>query len=89
MLRHSDISKQLQPGRYYDGGGLHLRVSDAGGKVWILRLPLDGAKRDVKLALFPEVGLAAARKLAKAERERLMSAGSGGLPRQRGLKRRG
>lgn len=80
MLKHSDISKQLQPGRYYDVGGLHLRVSDAGRKVWILRLPLDGAKRDIKLAPFPEVGLAAARKLAKAERERLLAAGSGGLP---------
>ena len=31
-----------EPGRYSDGGGLHLYISKAGRKSWVLRITIDG-----------------------------------------------
>ena len=57
-----------EPGRYSDGGGLHLFVSRAGGKSWVLRITVDGRRRDIGLGGFPAVGLASARERAAAYR---------------------
>lgn len=75
LLTHRQIMKDLQPGRYFDGGGLHLRVTGSSQKVWVLRLTLSGVTKDISLGPLSDIGLAAARKLAKSERERLRKAG--------------
>ena len=51
-----------EPGRYSDGGGLHLYVNKAGGKSWVLRITIDGRRRDIGLGGFPSVSLARARR---------------------------
>src|SRR5262245_57908012 len=50
-------------GRYRDGGGLILSVSQNGAS-WLLRYMLDGRRRDAGLGPLKHIGLAEARKLA-------------------------
>ena len=56
------------PGRYADGGGLHLYISKAGRKSWVLRITIDRRRRDIGLGAFPSVGLAQAREKAAGNR---------------------
>ncbi len=57
-----------EPGRYSDGGGLHLYISKAGRKSWVLRITVDGRRRDIGLGGFPAVSLASAREKAADHR---------------------
>ena len=57
-----------EPGRYADGGGLHLFISKAGGKSWVQRIMVGGRRRDIGLGAFPSVSLARAREKAAANR---------------------
>ena len=57
-----------EPGRYSDGGGLHLYISKAGRKSWVLRITIDGRRRDIGLGAFPSVSLAKAREKAADNR---------------------
>ena len=56
------------PGRYADGGGLHLYVSKAGRKSWVQRITIDGRRRDIGLGGFLSVSLAHAREKAADNR---------------------
>jgi hypothetical protein len=62
--------------RVYDGNGLMLQatVSKAGGinRNWVLRYERDGQRRDLGLGSLLDVGLAAARRKAKALREAMV-----------------
>lgn len=55
--------KNAKPGRYADGGGLHLLVKDSGARSWVYRFMLGGKSRDVGLgaAGLGGISLAAAR----------------------------
>ena len=57
-----------EPGRYADGGGLHLFISKTGGKSWVQRIMVGGRRRDIGLGGFPSVSLARAREKAAANR---------------------
>jgi integrase len=50
-----------KPGRHSDGDGLHLVVSEAGRKKWVLRYQVAGARKDKGLGAYPAVGLKDAR----------------------------
>jgi integrase len=54
--------------RLSDGGGLLLQVKPGGGRSWLVRLTQGGRRRDVGLGLYPEIGLAEARRLATEAR---------------------
>lgn len=56
-----------RPGRYADGGGLYLLVSD--GKRWIFLFTLDGRRREMGLGSAITVSLASARDLAAEARK--------------------
>ena len=56
------------PGRYGDGGTLHLVVSPRGTKSWVQRITIDGRRRDMGLGGWPVVSLAMARDRAFANR---------------------
>ena len=49
-------------------GGLHLYVNKAGRKSWVLRITVDGRRRDIGLGGFPSVSLARAREKATDNR---------------------
>jgi len=58
--------------RFMVGGadGLHLRVSET-SRSWILRITINGQRRDMGLGAYPGVTLATARKLANEQRDRI------------------
>ncbi len=57
------------PGKYEDGGGLRLVVSNSGAKKWVLRFTIEGKRREMGLGRFPDVSLAAARNKATEHRQ--------------------
>ena len=63
-LSATRVKALKEPGRYSDGGGLHLYISKAGRKSWVLRITIDGRRRDIGLGAFPSVSLAKAREKA-------------------------
>lgn len=51
-----------------DGDGLTFTLSSAGTATWILRFRYGGRRKEVTLGNYPDLGLAAARKLAREQR---------------------
>ena len=43
------LKKITQPGRYSDGNNLYLKVEETGSRRWILRLSINGKRRDIGL----------------------------------------
>ena len=41
--------KSAKPGRHADGNGLYLLVKPTGGRSWLLRVQVDGKRRDIGL----------------------------------------
>ena len=58
------IKKLKTPGRYSDGNNLYLKIEDTGSRRWILRLTINGKRRDMGLGSFSFINLADARELA-------------------------
>ena len=67
-LSATRVKALKEPGRYSDGGGLHLYISKAGRKSWVLRITIDGRRRDIGLGGFPSVSLAGGREKAADHR---------------------
>ena len=67
-LSATRVKTLKEPGRYSDGGGLHLFVSKVGRKSWVLRITIDGRRRDIGLGGYPSVSLARAREKAADHR---------------------
>ena len=67
-LSATRVKALREPGRYSDGGGLHLYISKAGRKSWVLRITVDGRRRDIGLGGYPSVSLALAREKAADNR---------------------
>jgi integrase len=55
------INSLSQPGRYGDGNGLYLVVDPSGAKRWVLRIVVQGKRRDIGLGSLRLVSLAEAR----------------------------
>ncbi|MCG8037122.1 MAG: tyrosine-type recombinase/integrase [Candidatus Thiodiazotropha taylori] len=49
--------KSAGPGKYDDGGGLKLVVSNAGAKKWVLRFTINGKRREMGLGSYPDTKL--------------------------------
>ena len=64
-----------RPGRYCDGHGLYLLVTDTGARCWVQRLTIRGRRRELGLGGFPLVTLAEAREKALANRKQARSGG--------------
>ena len=67
-LSATRVKALKEPGRYSDGGGLHLFISKAKRKSWVLRITIDGRRRDIGLGGYPSVTLANAREKAYQHR---------------------
>ena len=71
------VRQVSEPGRYPDGNGLYLVVSNTGAKRWLLRIVVHGRRRDMGLGSVSLVPLAEARELALRYRK---AARDGGNP---------
>ena len=60
--------------RLFDGGGMYLEVSPAGGKWWRLKYRFGGKEKRLSLGTYPDTGLANAREKRDAARK-LLAAG--------------
>ncbi|HMM38187.1 MAG TPA: integrase arm-type DNA-binding domain-containing protein [Desulfovibrio sp.] len=60
-----------KPQRLFDGGGMYLEISPAGGKLWRLKFRFGGKEKRLALGAYPAVGLADARDKAEAARKLL------------------
>ena len=58
------VTTERKKGRYADGGGLYLQVSDQGSKSWLFRFMQDGKARQMGLGAVHTVSLAEAREAA-------------------------
>lgn len=63
-----------KPQRLFDGGGLYLEVSPAGGKLWRLKYRHGGKEKRLALGAYPDTGLKDAREKRDAARK-LLAAG--------------
>jgi integrase len=63
------VAKLKGPGYFADGGNLYFRIAPGGARGWIFRYTTHGRTRDMGLGAYPEISLAAARKLAGKCRE--------------------
>jgi len=61
------------PGRYGDGNGLYLIVDPSGAKRWVLRVMVDGKRKDIGLGGLKVVSLADARAAALAMHSEIRS----------------
>ena len=65
--------KNAKPGektkRLFDGRGLYLEISPAGGKWWRLKYRIDGKEKRISLGVYPDVRLKAAREARDQARE--------------------
>ncbi len=66
------VSRLKDEGRYAVGGvdGLYLRIA-GNSRAWVLRLNIHGKRCDMGLGPFPEVGLADARDISRAQRRKV------------------
>jgi integrase len=71
-IRKAKSTEKTQ--RLFDGGGLYLEVSPAGGKWWRLKYRYGGKEKRLSLGTYPDTGLADAREKRAAAR-RLLAAG--------------
>ncbi len=71
------VRKEKKPGRYADGNGLYLVVDPSGARRWLLRLVIEGRRRDLGLGSASLVPLSEAREKALAYRK---TARQGGDP---------
>ncbi|MGY4469759.1 hypothetical protein ACVWWK_005468 [Bradyrhizobium sp. LB9.1b] len=73
-LKVKALIKSGKPGRYSDGAGLYLNVSDNGGRRWVLLMRVNGKVTELGLGSAREgyVTLQQARRLARRAREKIM-----------------
>lgn len=57
--------------KLFDGGGLFLLVTPAGGKLWRLKYRFDGKEKKLSLGAYPEISLLAARQKRDEARTQL------------------
>lgn len=60
-------------GKHFDGGGLYLELTPAGGRYWRLKYRYGGKEKRLALGVYPAVGLKDARELAGAARKLLQA----------------
>jgi hypothetical protein len=66
------VAKKKKRGRYSDGHGLWLQVSEAGTKAWLFRYMINGRARHMGLGPLHTVNLAEARARARQARQLLL-----------------
>lgn len=60
-----------KPYRLFDGLGLYIEISPAGGRLWRFKYRFDGKEKRLALGAYPEVGLREARETRDEARRRL------------------
>lgn len=60
-LTDAKLRNLATPGKHFDGGGLYLEITPAGGRYWRLKYRHGGKEKRLAFGVYPEVSLKAAR----------------------------
>jgi integrase len=76
MNKLSDVKLRTlaEPGKHFDGGGLYLEVTPAGGRYWRLKYRHGGKEKRMAFGVYPEVSLKTARE-RRAEARAMLDRG--------------
>lgn len=77
-LTDAQLRNLTEPGRHFDGGGLYLELTKAGGKYWRLKYRYGGKEKLLAFGVYPAVSLKAARDQASEARKVLSDGGDPG-----------
>lgn len=83
-LTDAKLRNLTEPGKHFDGFGLYLDVTKAGGRYWRLKYRYGGKEKLLALGVYPTVGLKDAREQAADARTVLASGGDPGAVRKAG-----
>jgi integrase len=72
-LTDAKLRTLTTPGKHFDGGGLYLELTKAGGRYWRLKYRHEGKENRLALGVYPAVGLKDAREKAEAARKVIQS----------------
>jgi integrase len=76
-----------KPVKLADGGGLHLLITPAGGKLWRLKYRIDGKEKQLAIGAYPAIGLAEARRRRDDARQLVAAGKDPSLEKRRGKAR--
>lgn len=68
QARIQNAKPGAKPMKLFDGGGLYLEISPAGGRWWRVKYRFSGREKRLSLGVYPDVGLKAAREKHAAAR---------------------
>lgn len=74
-LTDAKLRRLTEPGKHFDGGGLYLEVTAAGGRYWRLKFRIAGKEKRLALGVYPAVSLKDARDLAIQARQSIQAGG--------------
>lgn len=74
-LTDAKLRRLTEPGKHFDGGGLYLEVTAAGGRYWRLKFRIAGKEKRLALGVYPAVSLKEARDLAIQARQSIQAGG--------------
>ncbi|CAM3757745.1 tyrosine-type recombinase/integrase [Polaromonas hydrogenivorans] len=77
-LTDAQLRNLSEPGKYFDGGGLYLELTKAGGRYWRMKYRHGGKEKRLAFGVYPAVGLKQARDLAAQARKVLKDGGDPG-----------
>ncbi len=72
-LTDAKLRTLSEPGKHFDGGGLYLELTAAGGRYWRLKYRIAGKEKLLALGVYPAVSLKDARELASQARQAIQS----------------
>lgn len=72
-LTDAKLRTLATPGKHFDGGGLYMELTKAGGRYWRLKYRIAGKENRLALGVYPDVGLKDARDKADAARKLIQS----------------
>jgi hypothetical protein len=72
-LTDAKVRTLKEPGKHFDGGGLYLDVTKAGGTYWRLKYRYGGKEKLLALGVYPAVGLREARSKATEAKKQLQA----------------
>ena len=84
-LTAQSVRNAKEPGKYFDGNGLFLRIDKSGGRYWVQRITVKSKRREIGVGNPELVSLAEAREIALDNR-RLVQAGGDPLQAKKDAK---
>lgn len=72
-LTDAKLRTLTEPGKHFDGAGLYLELTKAGGRYWRLKYRFGGKEKRLALGVYPGVSLKEARELAAQARKSLQA----------------